>query len=426
MTPTTGQAHVETGSVQEERELEEKEKDVQAEGQAHGSGAQDASEDGHGDDRERAARLGRELFVFTNAKAGMQSVDAARVQQVVYDMSKDSAFFQNSLRQNDRVEARIRGMQAQLAQLSRARHEQLAKDIDRRVAQLESARSLARTVVVVDMDMFYAAVEMRDNPALHDVPLAVGGLSMISTTNYAARKFGVRAAMPGFIGKELCPSLVFVPPNFDKYTRVAQQIRAVFAQYDPDFSAFSLDEACLDISDYMAANWQRYAVGDGAAVESGEDERKEEDSGDDSEEMAIGEWDEDDDEDEEDARQGLGDIIGASSASDDNYREQLPASSTSSGSNMIRTDERQADDKGKSGGDAFAALHAANKSRKRRRTSLNGPGVPPSCRLEVASAIVAEMRRKIFDETQLTASAGIACNTMLAKVNPSLFLLTTR
>lgn len=55
------------------------------------------------------------------------------------------------------------------------------------------------------MDMFYAAVEIRDRPELANVPLAVGGDNMISTANYEARKYGVRSAMPGFIAKKLCP-----------------------------------------------------------------------------------------------------------------------------------------------------------------------------------------------------------------------------
>ena len=84
----------------------------------------------------------------------------------------------------------------------------------------------------VDMDMFYAAVEMRDNPSLRDVPMAVGGVGMLSTSNYLARKFGVRAAMPGFIGKKLCPQLVIVPGNMEKYSQVSQVVRAVFR--DPE------------------------------------------------------------------------------------------------------------------------------------------------------------------------------------------------
>lgn len=72
------------------------------------------------------------------------------------------------------------------------------------------------------MDMFYAAVEIRDDPSLENVPLAVGGENMISTANYIARKFGVRSAMPGFIAKKLCPELVFRDCNFRKYREVSK------------------------------------------------------------------------------------------------------------------------------------------------------------------------------------------------------------
>jgi DNA polymerase kappa len=221
------------------------------------------------------AGLGRELFVFTAQKAGMSHVDKAHVEKVVYDMSKDSKFFQNSMKQNDKVNAKIEVMRAQLARLSAAKRDALQAQVDKLVVQLEATRDLTRAVVVVDMDMFYAAVEMRDNPKLREVPLAVGGLSMISTTNYIARKFGVRAAMPGFIGKELCPELVFVPPNFHKYKQVATQIREIFAEYDPHFSAFSLDEAKLDITEYMEAHWSKYCTVDHEA--SGDDQEGDED-----------------------------------------------------------------------------------------------------------------------------------------------------
>lgn len=65
-----------------------------------------------------------------------------------------------------------------------------------------------------------------------------------------ARKFGIRSAMPGFIGRRLCPQLVFVKPDFSKYVRVAAATRAIFVDYDPDFEAGSLDEAYLDVTDY--------------------------------------------------------------------------------------------------------------------------------------------------------------------------------
>ena len=72
------------------------------------------------------------------------------------------------------------------------------------------------------MDAFYAACEIRDDPSLKDKPIAVGDKNMIMTTNYEARKFGVRSGMPGFIGKKLCPELDFIKPNYPKY-RVASE-----------------------------------------------------------------------------------------------------------------------------------------------------------------------------------------------------------
>ena len=72
---------------------------------------------------------------------------------------------------------------------------------------------------------------------------------MISTTNYVARKYGVRSAMPGFIGKKLCPELIFVKGHYEKYGIVAEQIRSIIREYDPNFSSHSLDEVYLDLTD---------------------------------------------------------------------------------------------------------------------------------------------------------------------------------
>merc|ERR1740137_65471 len=79
-------------------------------------------------------------------------------------------------------------------------------------------------------------------------------MGMLSTSNYLARKFGVRAAMPGFIGKKLCPGLVIVPTNMEKYAEVAEIVRGVFKEYDPNFAPMSLDEAYLDITHMLESN----------------------------------------------------------------------------------------------------------------------------------------------------------------------------
>jgi len=108
-----------------------------------------------------------------------------------------------------------------------------------------------RKIIHIDMDCFYAAVEMRERPELIGQPIAVGGGShrgVVTTCNYEARKFGVRSAMPGFMARERCPHLVFLPLRFDLYRAASQQIRQIFYDYTPLVEPLSLDEAYLDVS----------------------------------------------------------------------------------------------------------------------------------------------------------------------------------
>ncbi len=110
-----------------------------------------------------------------------------------------------------------------------------------------------RKIIHIDMDCFYAAVEMRDNPALRDVPLAIGGSSdrrgVISTCNYVARRFGVRSAMPSGLAKKLCPPLVLIPGRMAVYKETSRQLRAIFLRYTELVEPLSLDEAYLDVTD---------------------------------------------------------------------------------------------------------------------------------------------------------------------------------
>ena len=103
----------------------------------------------------------------------------------------------------------------------------------------------------VDFDMFYAAVEIRDRPELKELPVAVGGLNMITTSNYVARKYGVRSAMPGFVAMKLCPHLVLIPCNFDKYIAVSKIFIDILKEVDPGYESMGLDEANLDATNYL-------------------------------------------------------------------------------------------------------------------------------------------------------------------------------
>lgn len=109
-----------------------------------------------------------------------------------------------------------------------------------------------RKILHADCDCFYAAVEMRDDPALRDIPLAIGGASerrgVIATCNYPARAYGIHSAMPTARAMRLCPSLTLMPGNFDKYRDVSRAIQEIFYELTPVVEPLSLDEAYLDVS----------------------------------------------------------------------------------------------------------------------------------------------------------------------------------
>ncbi|KAM6156859.1 DNA polymerase kappa isoform 2-T2 [Erethizon dorsatum] len=298
-------------------------------------------------------------------KAGMEGLDKEKINKIIMEATKGSRFYGNELKKEKQVNQRIENMMQQKAQITKQQLREAQLQVDRFAMEIEHRRDLNNTIVHVDMDAFYAAVEMRDNPELKDKPIAVGSMSMLSTSNYHARRFGVRAAMPGFIAKRLCPHLIIVPPNFDKYRAVSEEVKEILADYDPNFMAMSLDEAYLNITKHLQErqNWT------------------------------------------EDKRSYF--IKTGNSAENDKPGKEVNKLSELDRSISPLLFEDSPPDLRPQGNPSQVDLEEQNNPQIPQKSVVFGIS---------AEEVVKEIRFRIEQKTTLTASAGIAPNTMLAKV----------
>ncbi|KNH09399.1 DNA polymerase kappa DNA polymerase IV [Perkinsela sp. CCAP 1560/4] len=190
---------------------------------------------------------------LNNLKAGMDMVDVTKVEEVLNsETAKTSEYYKHQEKMNSKAQKKL-DLLVERAVKYRLNPQIIGmwqKEADKEIAKYPRT-DLCEHYLHMDMDAFFASVEIRDNPAYSSVPLAVGSTSMISTSNYVARKFGVRAGMAGFIALKLCPNLIIVPGQFDKYEEVGRFIRGqVLYKYDPMLRSFSCDEASLNITNY--------------------------------------------------------------------------------------------------------------------------------------------------------------------------------
>jgi DNA polymerase-4 len=114
------------------------------------------------------------------------------------------------------------------------------------------------------MDCFYAAVHMRDDPALRGKPVVIGGRpegrGVVAAASYEARRFGIHSAMPSSRARRLCPGLIFIPPDFRRYSLESEKIFAIYREITPLVQAVSIDEAYLDVTEYLGAAGSATAV----------------------------------------------------------------------------------------------------------------------------------------------------------------------
>ncbi|XP_067425191.1 DNA polymerase kappa isoform X1 [Emydura macquarii macquarii] len=302
-------------------------------------------------------------------KAGMQGLDKEKINTIIMEATKGSRFYENELKKDQQVNQRIEKMMQLKDKITSQQLLKAQLQVDKLALELEQSRDLSYTIVHIDMDAFYAAVEMRDNPELKEKPIAVGSMSMLSTSNYHARRFGVRAAMPGFIAKKLCPHLIIVPLNFKKYGDVSKEVREILAEYDPSFMPIGLDEAYLNITEYLEERWNWP-----------EDKRR----------YFI--------KTENTAKMGKHDIT----ASDElKLNEDAHSSSPILFEDKTSITEEQ----------PAATSHLHTEVQSDQELLLNSVVFGTS-----AEEVVKEIRFRIEQKTGLTASAGIAPNMMLAKM----------
>ncbi|KAH9942472.1 DNA/RNA polymerase [Epithele typhae] len=191
--------------------------------------------------------LVRRLAGASVNKAGQ---DQTEINRIIAEVSKGSKFYENEKRKDKELTERIeRILKLRDEVVKGVDLAKVEESVDKIIAQLEARRDLSQYVVHVDMDAFYASVELLDKPELASKPFCVGG-GVLCTASYEARKYGVRSGMASFVAKKLCPDLILLPMHFDRYSALSKQCMDIFRRYDPNLAVIGCDEGYLNITQY--------------------------------------------------------------------------------------------------------------------------------------------------------------------------------
>ncbi|KAI0259266.1 hypothetical protein BC834DRAFT_943515 [Gloeopeniophorella convolvens] len=180
----------------------------------------------------------------STTKAGL-SAEQSEINRVIAEASKGSKFYENEKRKDREVTARVeRILKLRDEAVRGVDMGKVEQRVDRLLEAIERERDLTQYIVHVDMDAFYANVELLDDPTLAGKPFGVGQ-GVLCTASYEARKYGVRSGMPSYIALKLCPELLVVDLHMPRYVEVSRQIMSIFRTYDPNMLAASVDEAYI-------------------------------------------------------------------------------------------------------------------------------------------------------------------------------------
>ncbi|CAG7854755.1 DNA polymerase IV {ECO:0000255/HAMAP-Rule:MF_01113} Short=Pol IV {ECO:0000255/HAMAP-Rule:MF_01113}; {ECO:0000255/HAMAP-Rule:MF_01113} [Serendipita indica DSM 11827] len=206
-------------------------------------------------DTNKDASLLHRLAGPSSMKAGL-ALDQLEINKRIAEASKGSKYYENERRKDEELASKINALLKQRDELmAMADIPRLEAVADKVIAELEATRDLSQYIVHIDMDSFYASVEMLDNPSLVGKAFGVGSLGgVLSTASYEARKLGVRSGMAGHIAKKLAPDLIFVTNHFSRYSEVSGQVMTILRRYDETMNPVGVDEAYLNITDYCEAN----------------------------------------------------------------------------------------------------------------------------------------------------------------------------
>ncbi|KAJ9475168.1 DNA polymerase kappa [Pseudozyma hubeiensis] len=202
------------------------------------------------------ASLRKRMAGPSSAKAGLAK-DQDEINRIIYEVSKGSKFFENERKKDAQTTERINALlvrrDQKLLQVPPGSAEWLSieRKIEDLATRLENGRDLSRTILHTDIDMFYAAVELARDPSLKGKCFGVGSGVLVTASYEARRGYGVRSGMAVFVAKALCPHLIVVKNDMQSYVQASQKVMAVFEQYDENLAKASLDEAYLDITDYV-------------------------------------------------------------------------------------------------------------------------------------------------------------------------------